>query len=109
MSERIKLVKGDTLPYIYIYLTKTDGSVLNIADPSITVKVLFQESGSTETLSTITCSKVGDGSTGAVRFNFDNGVLDVDPGSYEGEVVVDFGGGETETIYSPLKFYVRQR
>jgi hypothetical protein len=109
MADRIKLVQGDTLPYINMQLSKSDGTDLDISDPTVSVDVLFRATGETTTLSTINCLKVGGGSTGQVRFNFDNGVLDVEPGAYEGEVVVDFGGGETQTIYDLLKFYVRQR
>jgi hypothetical protein len=109
MTERINLVQGDTLPYINLDLVKSDGSALILSDPSVTVQVLFRAAQETTTLSTINCIKVGDGSTGQVRFNFDNGVLNVEPGAYEGEVVVNFGGGETQTIYDLLKFYVRQR
>lgn len=109
MASRINLVQGDTLPYINISLTKSDGTILDVSDPSVSVQVLFRAAGSTTTLSTITCTKADGGSTGQVRFNFDNGVLNVDPGAYEGEVVVNFGGGETQTIYDLLKFYVRQR
>lgn len=109
MAERIKLVQGDTLPYVNLYLTTADGAVLSLSDPSRSVQVLFRATGSETTLSTINTIKVGNGSTGQVRFNFDNGVLNVDPGAYEGEVVVNFGGGETQTIYDLLKFYVRQR
>lgn len=109
MANRINLVQGDTLPYINITLTKSDGNVLDVSDPSIVIQVLFRAAGSTTTLSTIVCAKPNGGSDGYVRFNFDNGVLNVDPGAYEGEVVVNFGGGETQTIFDLLKFYVRQR
>ena len=109
MADRIKLVQGDTLPYINIYLTKADGTALNISDPNVSVQVLFRASGTTTTLSTINCVKANGGVSGQARFNFENGILNVDPGAYEGEVVVDFGGGETQTIYDLLKFSVRQR
>lgn len=106
---RINVVQGDTLPYINLELTKSDGTALDVSDPSISVQVLFRAAGSTTTLSTITCTKTNGGSDGKVRFNFDNGVLSVNPGAYEGEVIIGFGGGETQTIFDLLKFYVRQR
>lgn len=108
-SGRIHVVQQDTLPYINMYLKKSDGTVLDISDPGVVVSVLFRESGSTTNLSTIICVKPNGGADGFVRFNFDGGVLDVTPGYYEGEVVVDFGGGELQTIYDLLKFTVRQR
>lgn len=107
---RINLVQGDSLPAITLYLTKTlDGSDVNVSDPSINVYVLFRASGTTATLSTITCTKPNGGSDGIVKFDFSNGVLNVNPGAYEGEVVVDYGGGDTETNFDLLKFFVRQR
>ena len=43
---------------------------------------------------------------GKVQFNFANGVLDVDPGEYEGEIVVD-QNGSLQTVYDVLRFRVR--
>jgi hypothetical protein len=46
------------------------------------------------------------GTTGQVQFGFTGGVLDVDPGMYEGEVVVSFNG-DIQTVYDTLRFTVR--
>jgi hypothetical protein len=70
--------------------------------------VYFRTAGSTSILSTITCEKVDGGTTGVVRFNFPNGVLDVEPGLYEGEVEIDFDG-QIQTVYEVLKFNVRSQ
>lgn len=109
MAERIKLVQGDNLPYIRLTLTNpADGTAINLSDSSIVVRVYFRAAGSATVLATITCEKVSGGATGQVRFNFPDGVLDVEPGPYEGEVEIDFDG-QTQTVYEVLKFNVRSQ
>jgi hypothetical protein len=109
MADRIKLVQGDTLPYIKLTLTDpATGEAINVADADVTVRVYFRAAGSDTVLSTITCEKVNTGATGIVRFNFSHGELDVDPGPYEGEVEIDFDG-QTQTVYDVLKFNVRSQ
>jgi len=109
MAERIKLVQGDNLPYIRLTLTDpADGTVIRIDDPDVYVRVHFRAAGSTNVLATILCEKVGDGTTGQVRFNFPDGVLDVEPGPYEGEVEIDFDG-QLQTVYEVMKFNVRSQ
>jgi hypothetical protein len=104
MSERIKLVQGDNLPYIKLALTNADGTALDVSDGTVTVH--FRASGSTTTLSVLTCTNVTDGTDGQVQFNFPGTTLDVPEGSYEGEIAVDFTG-LVQTVYSTLKFTVR--
>lgn len=109
MAEKIKLVQGDNLPYIRLTLTDpTTGEPINLSDPGVVVRVYFRAAGSTTVLSTILCEKVSGGATGQLRFNFQNGVLDVDPGLYEGEIEVDFDG-QTQTVYDVLKFSIRSQ
>ncbi len=109
MAERIKLVQGDNLPYIRLTLTDPlTGAAINVSDVDVIVRVYFRAAGSTTVLSTITCEKVDGGTTGIVRFNFTGGVLDVEPGQYEGEVEIDFDG-QIQTIYDVLKFNVRSQ
>ena len=109
MSEKIKLVQGDNLPYIRLNLTDPlTSEVINLSGSDVIVRVHFRAAGSTTVLHTITCEKVGGGSTGVVRFNFPDGVLDVEPGPYEGEVEIDFDG-QIQTVYEVLKFNVRSQ
>lgn len=109
MADRIKLVQGDTLPYIKLTLTDpATGEAINVADADVIVRIHFRAAGSDTILSTIVCEKVDGGTTGVVRFNFANGALDVDPGPYEGEVEIDFDG-QTQTVYDVLKFNVRSQ
>jgi hypothetical protein len=108
MSEKIKLVTGDTRPYIRLTLTDKAGAAINVGDSDTLVRVYFRAVGSTEILSTIVCDKPNGGADGVVRFNFPAGALDVEPGLYEGEIEISFGG-ETQTIYQPLKFVLREQ
>ena len=102
----IRLVQGDSLPYVYLDLSGSlTGEALNLADPNIVVRVRFRPTRSRATLKTIQCEKV-DAGLGRVRFSFSDGTLDVPPGSYEGEIEIDFDG-QTETLYETLKFIVR--
>ena len=107
MADIIRLVKGDELPNIIITLTDDVASTaLNVSAGTTVVKVKFKAVGGTSTLSTITCTNVTDGTDGKVQFNFASGVLDVDPGEYEGEIVVD-QNGSLQTVYDVLRFRVR--
>lgn len=107
MSEKIKLVQGDTLPIIRLTLKHADGSILDVS--GATVRVHFRAAESDTILSTLPCTFLTNGSDGVVQFNFSGGALQVDPGAYEGEIEVDFGGGQVQTVYEILKFNVRQQ
>ena len=107
MAEKIKLVQGDTFPTVRLTLTDpVTGLAINLSDAQTTVHVYFRQTGSTTVLATIPCTKVNGGSTGQVQFNFSSGVLNVDPGAYEGEIEINFDG-QTQTVYELLKFNVR--
>lgn len=108
MSDKIKLVQGDTRPYIKLTLTDDSGTAINLSDSDTSVRVYFRAVGSSTVLSTISCSKLNGGLTGEVNFNFPSGALNVDPGQYEGEVEILFGT-DKQTVYQTLKFVVRQQ
>ena len=108
MAGEIKLVRGDNRPYIKIRLYNSDGSVLDISDASITVQIRFRSVTSEITITTLSTTKLNDGTAGEVRFNFPGSTIDVAAGYYEGEVVVLFGS-ETQTVYDRLKFIVREK
>jgi hypothetical protein len=109
MAEKIRLVQGDNLPYITLTLTDSaSGAAVDLSGADTVVRVYFRAVGGDTILSTLTCSKVSGGSTGVVRFNFPNNTLNVEPGSYEGEVEIDFGGTK-QTVYEVLKFTVRSQ
>ena len=106
MAEVIKVVRGDTKPLVTVTLTDdATGDPFDLSDATTTVSVLFRAAGSTDTPATISCDKV-DAANGVVQFDFSGDILAVDPGLYEGEIVVSLDGA-THTVYDVLKFRVR--
>lgn len=104
----IRLVKGDERPVIVLTLTDdTSGSPIDLSLSTTVVTIKFREAGTTTLLSTLSTSKLSGGTTGQVQFNFAGGALDVDPGMYEGEIVINFNG-EVQTVYDTLRFTVRE-
>jgi hypothetical protein len=103
----IRLVSGDELPLIVLTLTNDiTNTPMDLSSSTTVVQVKFRAAGTTTVLSTIPCTKLSSGTTGQVQFGFTGGVLDVDPGMYEGEVVVSFNG-DIQTVYDTLRFTVR--
>lgn len=104
----IRLVQGDSKPIIILTLTDdSTGLPIDLSASATTVQVKFRASGSSTLLSTIPCSKTTGGGDGKVQFDFSGGVLDVDPGMYEGEIEITFGPAGTQTVYDILRFRVR--
>jgi hypothetical protein len=106
-TDVIRLVEGDEKPLIVLTLTDDiTGTPIDLSLGTTTISVKFRKAGTTTLLSTISCSKLSGGTTGQVQFGFSGGVLDVDAGAYEGEVVVDYDG-TVQTVYETLRFTVR--
>jgi hypothetical protein len=105
MIEKIKLVQGDTRPYIRMTLRDADGTAINVTNA--TVRLKFRASGTDTTLFTVTALQPNGGGDGVVVFGFPVGALNVEPGPYEGEVEISFGNNEVQTVYDLLKFTVR--
>lgn len=106
-TDVIRLVSGDEKPVVILTLTDDmTGGAIDLSAGSTTVTVKFRAAATTTVLSTITCTKLSGGTTGQVQFDFQGGVLDVDPGSYEGEVVINYNG-QIQTVYDTLRFTVR--
>lgn len=105
MTDKIKLVQGDTRPNIRVTLKDADGFALNVS--GATVRFKFRQAGSPTTLFTVVCLQPSNGTDGVVIFSFPVGALNVAAGAYEGELEVDYGGGDFQTVYDLLKFSVR--
>lgn len=104
----IRLVRGDSKPFIILTLTDDiTGSPINLSSPSTSVVVKFRQAGTTDVLATISTTKISNGTTGQVQFDFSGGVLNVEPGAYEGEVQINFGGN-LQTVYDVIRFRVRE-
>lgn len=104
MNEKIRLVQGDDLPVIKLTLRSPDSLPMDVG--SATVKVYFREKGATSVLSTIVCGKPNGGTDGVVTFSAPLKSLNIQPGYYEGEIEIDFGGTK-QTVYEILQFQVR--
>lgn len=102
----VRLVQGDRRPIITVQLTdKSTGAAIDIAANSTTVYLKFRRQYATSLLQTITGDKI-PGFPGLVSFTFPAAALDVDAGTYEGEVSIDFNGaGQTclDKITFPLR------
>ena len=106
-TDVIRLVEGDEKPLIVLTLTDDiTGTPIDLSLSTTEVSVKFRKAGTTTLLSTISCTKLSGGTTGQVQFGFSGGVLDVDAGAYEGEVVVNYNGA-VQTVYETLRFTVR--
>lgn len=99
MAERIDLVQGDNLPRCTITLKNRDGSAPDLTGLT-DARLLFRKKGGT-TVTTIDC----DIAAATVSWEWPNGAL-AEPGEYEGEVELDFGG-KKQTLFETLRFRVR--
>lgn len=100
----IKLVQGDTLPYISMILSNADGSPMNVAGAIVLLQ--FRLAQTEPVLSTIVCSQPNGGFDGKVVFNFPAPTLDVPPGNYEAAIQVQFGS-DIQTLWQTIPFIVR--
>jgi hypothetical protein len=108
-TDVIRLTAGDDKPLIVVTLTDDlTGQPIDLSLSTTVVSVKFRKAGTTTLLSTISCTKLSGGTTGQVQFGFSGGVLDVDPGMYEGQIVVNFNGDD-QSVYDTLRFTVRDK
>lgn len=108
MSEKIKLVQGDTRPALVCNITD-DTTGLPLPITGATIVLFFRQAGST-TLQATVPGTVTDGPNGQVVFYPASApsMLTGDPGDYEGEIQITFSDGQIQTVYDLLKFRVRE-
>ena len=105
MSDKIKLVQGDTRPQILVTITDANtGDVIDISGS--TIQMFFRATGDTGILDTLN-GVITDGPAGKVAFAWNSTTLASAEGDYEGEVQVTFSDSTIQTAYSLLKFIVR--
>jgi hypothetical protein len=112
MSSVILLVNGDNLPNVQLALTNTTtGAPIDMSAATngvaATVYVKMRAAGTTAPVTTIPASFVNTGSDGLVQFAFAGNTLNVNPGMYEFEVVINWNGN-TQTVYGIFRGHVRQ-
>ena len=118
--DTINLVAGDDKPELNFTLrdssTAATGKTLDEDDPttwkpidltSETIKVHFRLLGSTSILDTMTCGKTAPYTSGLCFMQWNATTLDVDAGTYEGEIELEDTAGKKQTIFDKLKFKVR--
>ncbi len=124
MTEKIKLVAGDTKPQVKVVIKDDDtGLPMNVA--GATVRLLFRAAGSATLQATVngtlltglenedgsittTAPYDTPGAGGRVAFVWAAGNLDAPAGDYEGEIKVTFSDGSKQTVYDILKFKLRE-
>jgi hypothetical protein len=108
MSEKIKLVAGDTRPQVKVTLTDdTTGDPIDIGVGG-TVALHFRATGTDVVLFTV-AGTVVDSVNGVVVFSWPPGSLDLDEGMYEGEIEITFPDGTSQTVYDLLNFKLRSQ
>ena len=108
MTEKIKLVQGDTRPALICTITdQTTGLAISLTGASVVLK--FREVGATELTASVSGTVV-DGAAGKVAFYPASApaMLQGSPGDYEGEIEITFPDGQKQTVYELLKFKLRE-
>lgn len=125
MTERIRLVRGDTLPQI-VFSLKDEQSAVPINMVGATPRLKFRMVGSSTLAATLVGSvlpglELEDGSIsytdpynvpgrgGRCMFQWGSSDLSGPPGRYEGEIEITFPGGAVQTVYDRVKFSVREQ
>lgn len=109
MATSINLVTGDTLPTLTLTITDaTTRTVVDLSDDDIEVKLHFRLKGDDTIIASLDCFPVTDGSDGKVLLYFGNLLTTIEAGKYEGEVEIKLGT-QTQTVYDPIQFTVREQ
>lgn len=118
--DTINLVSGDDKPELNFTLrdsnTAAAGKTLDEDDATTwapidltaqTVRVYFRDLGGDTILDTMTCGKTAPYTDGKCFMQWNLTTLDVDAGTYEGEIELEDTSGKKQTIFDKLKFKVR--
>lgn len=108
MANIFKYVQGDTGPQIRVTLTNEDNDE-PVDLTSATVTLHFREAGADTVLfSREFFINPDEATNGIAVLQWNEGDLEVEAGSYEGEIEVIRGNGVRETLYDKLKFKIRE-
>jgi hypothetical protein len=108
MSEKIKLVQGDTRPALVCSITdETTGAAIDVTGCTAVLK--FRETGAATLQATVPGS-ITNGAAGQITFYPAStpAMLQGAAGEYEGEIEITFTDGQIQTVYDVLKFKVRE-
>lgn len=108
MTERIKLVRGDTSPQIRLALTnQVTGLPISLVGATVTLH-FRAEGAETALFSRAALISEAFASTGVCFLSWSEGDLDREAGNYEGEIEITRPDGYRETIFDILKFRIRE-
>lgn len=108
MTEKIKLVQGDTRPVIVCKLQDEETETpINLT--GATVRLYFRQVGFSELQATVV-GVVSDPANGVCAFSPASApeMLSGQAGDYEGEIEITFSDNTIQTVYGVLKFKVRE-
>ena len=107
MAQVFKYVQGDTGPQIRVTLTNEDDNAA-VDLTSATVTLHFREAGAESVLFSRAFYINPDTATNGVAvLQWATDDLQVDAGTYEGEIEVVRSSGVRETLFEKLKFKIR--
>ena len=108
MAETYKYVQGDTGPQLRLTFTDDDtGTATDLTGATVTLH--FRAAGEdTVLLSKTLYVNPATATQGIAVVNWSAGDLDVDAGTYQGEIEIVHSSGVRETVYEILKFKVRE-
>jgi len=108
MANIFKYVQGDTGPQIRVTLTNEDDDE-PVDLTSATVTLHFREAGADTVLFSRQFYVNPDtAANGIAILQWETNDLEVEAGTYEGEIEVVRGNGGRETLYDKLKFKIRE-
>lgn len=108
MANIFKYVQGDTGPQIRVTLTNEDDDA-PVDLTSATVTLHFREAGADNVLFSREFFVNPETATNGIAvLQWLEGDLEVDAGTYEGEIEVVRSSGTRETLYDKLKFKIRE-
>jgi hypothetical protein len=108
MTDRIKLVRGDTKPQLRLTLTNEENNQpINLTGATVTLHFRAVESD-TVLFSRPALINPQYAPSGIAYIDWEEGDLDQEAGSYEGEIEIVLADGSRETIYDVLKFKLRE-
>lgn len=108
MTDRIKLVQGDTGPQIRLTLTnQVTGQPIDLTNATVTLHFRAVDSD-TVLFSRSAFINPDTDTQGIAVIEWAAGDLNIEEGNYEGELEVINSTGVRETIYDILKFKVRK-